>query len=153
MEHAGSQTDNSKKANTCYNTSTSAGWVHSTGRLLGALHEYCVHECLNSSLAFGWLCEYMGTKASHCAQKNRTDPSVGRSRVRECGTSGHAAALLRPERAALALWATPAHASSMVGSTADDHLTVNGDAMFVVGADPEHAARTLPPERRRPADC
>ena len=25
-------------------------------------------------------------------QKDRTDPSVGRSRVRECGTSGHAAA-------------------------------------------------------------
>ena len=35
------------------------------------------------------------------------------------------------------------HASSMVGSTADDHLTVDGDAMFVVGADPEHAAGTL----------
>ena len=32
---------------------------------------------------------------------------------------------LRPERAALALWATPVHASSMVESTADDHLTVN----------------------------
>ena len=32
------------------------------------------------------------------------------------------------------------HASSMAGSTADDHLTVDGDAMFVVGADPEHAA-------------
>ena len=28
----------------------------------------------------------------------------------------------------------------MAGSTADDHLTVDGDAMFVVGADPEHAA-------------
>ena len=47
---------------------------------------------------------------------------------------------LRPERAALALWVTPVHASSMVESTADDHLTVDGDAMFVVGADPEHAA-------------
>ena len=32
----------------------------------------------------------------------------------------------------------------MVESTADDHLTVDGDAMFVVGADPEHAAGTLP---------
>ena len=32
------------------------------------------------------------------------------------------------------------HASSMVESTADDHLTVDGDAMFVVGTDPEHAA-------------
>ena len=51
---------------------------------------------------------------------------------------------LRPERAALALWVTPVHASSMVESTADDHLTVDGDAMFVVGADPEHAAGTLP---------
>ena len=30
----------------------------------------------------------------------------------------------------------PVHASSMVGSTADDHLTVDGGAMFVVGADP-----------------
>ena len=29
----------------------------------------------------------------------------------------------------------------MVESTADDHLTVDGDAMFVVGADPEHAVR------------
>ena len=67
-------------------------------------------------------------------EKDRTDPSVGRSRVRECGTSGHAAAhcALRPEtreRAALALcvaWLchcqlkscgrglTPVHASSMV---------------------------------------
>ena len=49
---------------------------------------------------------------------------------------------LRPERAALALWVTPVHASSMVESTADDHLTVDGDAMFVVGADPEHTVRT-----------
>ena len=30
----------------------------------------------------------------------------------------------------------------MVESTADDHLTADGDAMFVVGADPEHAACT-----------
>ena len=35
---------------------------------------------------------------------------------------------LRPERAALALWVTPVHASSMVESTADDHLTVDSDA-------------------------
>ena len=46
--------------------------------------------------------------------------------------------------AALALWVTPVHASSMVESTADDHLTVDCDAMFVVGADPEHAACTSP---------
>ena len=32
------------------------------------------------------------TFALHIAQKDRTDPSVGRSRVRERGTSGHAAA-------------------------------------------------------------
>ena len=51
---------------------------------------------------------------------------------------------LRPERAALALWARPVHASSMAGSTADENLTVDGDAMFVVGADPEHAACTSP---------
>ena len=44
---------------------------------------------------------------------------------------------LRPEtrgRAAVlwpcALWATPVHASSMAGSTADDHLAVDGGAMF-----------------------
>ena len=61
---------------------------------------------------------------------------------------------LRPERAALALWVTPVHASSMVESTADDHLTVDGDAMFVVGADPEHAACTSPrAEGCRPLDC
>ena len=35
---------------------------------------------------------YTSTFALHCAQKDRTDPSVDRSRVRECGTSGHAAA-------------------------------------------------------------
>ena len=34
----------------------------------------------------------------------------------------------------------PVHA--MVESTADDHLTIDGAAMFVVGADPEHAACT-----------
>ena len=60
---------------------------------------------------------------------------------------GHAAAQpLRPDpkRASLALWVRPVHTSSMVESTAidgrrhrDDHLiTVDGDAMFVVGADP-----------------
>ena len=35
---------------------------------------------------------------------------------------------LRSERAALALWARRMYASSMVESTADDHLTVDGDA-------------------------
>ena len=38
------------------------------------------------------------------------------------------------------MWVMPVHA--MVESTADDHLTIDGAAMFVVGADPEHAACT-----------
>ena len=39
---------------------------------------------------------------------------------------------------------TPVHASSMVESTADDHLVPSTvTQMFVVGADPEHAACTL----------
>ena len=41
---------------------------------------------------------------------------------------------LRPERAALALWVTPVHASLMVESTADDHLTLDGDANVCAGA-------------------
>ena len=40
----------------------------------------------------GSLREYMAHLRYRPAQKDRTDPSVGRSRVRECGTSGHAAA-------------------------------------------------------------
>ena len=35
---------------------------------------------------------YICVKAVPVGQKDQTDPSVGRSRVRECGTSGHAAA-------------------------------------------------------------
>ena len=64
------------------------------------------------------------------AQKiGRTRASAARGCANTRGTSGHAAAsTLRPERAALALWATPVPASSMVESTADDHLTVDGDA-------------------------
>ena len=42
---------------------------------------------------------------------------------------------LRPERAALALWATPVHATSIVESTADDHLTLDGDANVVVSGE------------------
>ena len=61
---------------------------------------------------------------------------------------------LRPEWADLALWATPVHASSMVESTADDHLTVDNDAIANVcrgaAADLEHAV-VYPPERRRPS--
>ena len=42
----------------------------------------------------GWLREYMAHLRYRLRKKIgvRTDPSVGRSRVRECGTSGHAAA-------------------------------------------------------------
>ena len=36
--------------------------------------------------------EYIGHLRYRWGQKDRTDPSVGRSRVRESGTSGHAAA-------------------------------------------------------------
>ena len=84
----------------------------------------------------------------------------------ERGTSGHGGRCpLYTERLSgqrkgllwpLALWARPVavHASSMVESTADDHLTLelDGDAMFVVGADPEHAGM-YPLERRRSSDC
>ena len=50
---------------------------------------------------------------------------------------------LRPERAALALWVTPAHASSMVESTADDHLTVDGDANVCAGTKQKVSALSL----------
>ena len=45
----------------------------------------------------------------------------------------------RARRAAWALLARPGHVGSMAASSADDHLTVGGDADVVVGADPEHA--------------
>ena len=67
-------------------------------------------------------------------EKDWTDPRVGRSRVRERDTSAampHAKmppTTERPERAALALWARPAHASSMAASTTDDNLAVHDDA-------------------------
>ena len=48
----------------------------------------------------------------------------------------------RARRAAWALLARPEHVSSLAASSADDHLTVGGDANVVVGADPEHAACT-----------
>ena len=50
---------------------------------------------------------------------------------------------LRPERAALALWVTPVHASSMVESTADDHLTLDGDANVCAGAKQKVSAMSL----------
>ena len=51
---------------------------------------------------------------------------------------------LRPERADLALWVRPVHASSMVESTADDHLTLDGDANVCREQRRCDAARTLP---------
>ena len=50
---------------------------------------------------------------------------------------------LRPERAALALWVRPVHASSMVESTADDHLTLDGDANVCAGAKQKVSAVSL----------
>ena len=60
---------------------------------------------------------------------------IGRTRAASAAMSPPTVTRLRPERAALALWVRPVHASLMAGSTADNHLTVDGDAMFVVGAD------------------
>ena len=52
------------------------------------------------------------------------------------GLSGHPVAV----RCATA---RPEHVGSMAASSADDHLTVGGDADVVVGADPEHAGMYL----------
>ena len=79
----------------------------------------------------------------YCTQKVRTNGSLCEYMVHFAGAASIRCPL-RPERAALALWVRPVHASSMVESTADGHLTVDGDAMFVVGADPEHAAPAGP---------
>ena len=46
----------------------------------------------------------------------------------------------RARRAAWALWARPEHVGSMAASSADDHLTVGGDANVVVSARPWAAA-------------
>ena len=46
------------------------------------------------------------------------------------------------------MWARPVHASSTAESTADDHLTLDGDDNVVVGADPEPSPGT----RMRAAD-
>ena len=50
---------------------------------------------------------------------------------------------LRPERAALALWATPVHASSMAESTTNEHLTLDGDANVCAGAKQKVSAVSL----------
>ena len=54
------------------------------------------------------------------------------------GESGRAQPWAR--RPAWALSVRPGHVGSMAASSADDHLTVGGDADVVVSADPEHAA-------------
>ena len=41
------------------------------------------------------------------------------------------------------MWAMPVHASSMVESTADDHLTIDGDANVCAGAKQEVSAVNL----------
>ena len=94
----------------------------------------------------------------HMVEKNRTGPerrSLEGARLissARSGTSGHAVAHAEArERASLALWARPVavHARSTVESTADDHLTLDGDDnIVVVSADPEHAAGS----RMRAAD-
>ena len=48
-----------------------------------------------------------------------------------------------PERAALALWATPAHASSMASTTTDDILAVYDDAAACAVAKPTSCAMSL----------
>ena len=55
-------------------------------------------------------------------QKDRTDPSVGRSRVPEPRTRHQRPCRrpLRPERADLALWATPVHAEQHGGAYGSD---------------------------------
>ena len=56
--------------------------------------------------------------------------SVGRSRVRERDTNGHVPPGL--ERAALAMWAMPVHASSMAESTADDQSVKHNNAFPLI---------------------
>ena len=79
----------------------------------------------------------------------RSDPRVGCSRVCERGTGGHAA-LTPPtgaiERAALALWAMPAHASSCsstASTTTDDNLAVYDDAAGLRCSEHQASATSL----------
>ena len=44
------------------------------------------------------------------------------------------------ERPVWALWARPGHVGSMAASSADDHLTVGGDADVVVSAEQKASA-------------
>ena len=72
-------------------------------------------------------------------EKVRTDPSVGRSRVREAAP----AAILPPTEAKEGcsglVGEACAHRSSTASSTADDHLTLDGDANVCRERCPEHA--------------
>ena len=51
-----------------------------------------VRSLMGQRLCHGRVARVIGTYALHMVERDRTDPSVGRSRVRERGTSGHAAA-------------------------------------------------------------
>ena len=77
---------------------------------------------------YGLLCEYIG----HLRYTDGSEKSDGPERRPLEGTRMRhqrpCRRPLKPERAALALWVTPVHASSMAESTADDHLTLDGDA-------------------------
>ena len=90
----------------------------------------------------GWLCEYMvhlryiRVKRSDGPERQPLEGARMRHQ-RPCRRP------LRPERAALALWAPPVHASSMVESTADDHLTLDGDANVCAGAKQKVSAVSL----------
>ena len=87
------------------------------------------HVHLQWHTAKGWLREHMGHLRYRWVKK------IGRTRASAARGCANAAPAAMPppteasrERAALALWATPVHASSMVESTAEDHLTLDGDA-------------------------
>ena len=95
----------------------------------------CVKGSLHESYSHCHICVTYGSK------KDRTDPSVGRSRPRGYAnaaprTSGHAAAPTEAREDCSGSGERPVlHArSSMVESTADDHLTVDGDANVCAGA-------------------
>ena len=80
---------------------------------------------------FGSLHESLASFTLRKVEKNRTDPSVGRSRVREAAP----AAMPQPTEAREGCAGlvgeacrTAVHTSSTASSTADDHHTLDGDA-------------------------
>ena len=91
----------------------------------------------------GWLCEYI----VHLRYIRRK--KIGRTRAlaaRGCANAAPAAMPLPTEAregCSGALWARPVHASSMVESTADDHLTVDSDANVCAGAKQKVSAVSL----------